>query len=120
VGDIGPGSLNGCVLREQGGGRDIARRVTRTRRRTARLTADHLRIRDLDRRIITATQSLLDAKTSACPADRAQAEFSAGSISAQRLNGIPQVHLGTVSPEQCHWFGWYIAPGAILMPRTAS
>jgi hypothetical protein len=81
------------------------------------MTAYHLRFRHLDRRIVTATQSLLDARTSRLPAARAQAEFQRWLDLAAEIYGVPSVHLRIVPPEQCHRFGRYVAPDAILMPR---
>lgn len=81
------------------------------------MTAYHLRYRNLDHRIIAATQSLLDARTSALPAPQAQAEFQSWLDTAARIYRVPGVRLRIVPPAHCHGYGQYLAPGTILMPR---
>jgi hypothetical protein len=80
------------------------------------MTAYHLRFRNLDTRTITATQTLLDARTSRLPHDQAHAEFQRWLDQAARIYHLPPVQLQITPPGQCHWTGRYLAPATILMP----
>jgi hypothetical protein len=83
--------------------------------------AYHIRFRHFDRRTLTATSELFEARTSAMLPTDALVEFGRWVDNMSAIYEIPRPVLLIVSPSECGGFGRYmeVGEGTILLPRPS-
>ena len=82
------------------------------------MTAPHLRFRQLDAAVLTATAALLEARTSELRVDEAHAEFQLWADTAAAAYGLPRVTV--VAGAQLDGDRYGYAPGAAIRLRRYS